>query len=217
MTSHVATGILAFLCATLHAAMDPRDTVGGRAWAALGVLLVTGAVGRYLYAWVPRAANGRELELEEVKLRLARMSDELDGRRRSFQEAARDEVLELIERRQWSSTLPGRLAALFGVRIDLRRSLRRIREHGRQQGVPADQVRETVTLARRAHDTALMAAHYEDLRAVLSGWRWLHRWVAVLMVLLIALHVIYAVTYGSFLPRLPMSSPFNGVLRGGGG
>ena len=209
MTSHVATGILAFLCATLHAAMNPRDTVGGRAWLALFVLLVTGAVGRYLYAWVPRAANGRELAIEEVKLRLARMSEEQGGHRRSFQEAARDEVLELIERRQWKSSLIGRLSALAGLRVDLRRALERIRHHGGQQGVEGELVEETVALARRAHDTALMAAHYEDLRAVLGGWRWLHRWVAVLMVILIALHVAYALTYGAFFS--------SGSLPGGAG
>ena len=32
MTSHVATGILAFLCALLHGAMEPRNTVGGHAF-----------------------------------------------------------------------------------------------------------------------------------------------------------------------------------------
>ena len=202
MTSHVATGILAFLCATLHAAMNPRDTVGGRAYLALFVLLVTGAIGRYLYAWVPRAANGRELELEEVKLHLARMSEALAGERRSFQESARDEVLELIERRQWQGSFLGRLTALVGLRLDLGRSLKRIEHHGRQQGIGQEQVAETLAIARRAHRTALMAAHYEDLRAVLGSWRWLHRWVALLMVILLALHVAYALTYGSFLEGL---------------
>ncbi len=69
MTSHVATGILALLCAMLHGAMAPGDTVDGHAFLALTVLLVTGAIGRYFYAYVPRAANGRELELSEVKQR----------------------------------------------------------------------------------------------------------------------------------------------------
>jgi thioredoxin reductase/Pyruvate/2-oxoacid:ferredoxin oxidoreductase delta subunit len=202
MTSHVATGILAFLFATLHAAMNPRDTVGGRAYLALLVLLVTGAIGRYLYAWVPRAANGRELELEEVKLRLARMSEALEGGRKSFQEAARDEVLELIERRQWKGSFLGRLSALVGLRFDLREALARIERHGREQGVEPEQVAETLAIARRAHATALMAAHYEDLRAVLGTWRWLHRWVALLMVLLLALHVVYALTYGPYLEGL---------------
>ena len=43
-----------------------------------------------------------------------------------------------------------------------------------------------------------MAAHYEDLRAVLNSWRYLHRWVAALMVLLVALHIIYSLFYGAF-------------------
>jgi len=36
------------------------------------------------------------------------------------------------------------------------------------------------------------------VRALLNGWRYLHRWVAALMVLLVVLHVIYALTYGTF-------------------
>ena len=42
MTSHIATGILALLCTMLHAAMSPEDTVGGHAFWALAVLIVTG-------------------------------------------------------------------------------------------------------------------------------------------------------------------------------
>ena len=84
MTSHIATGILAFLCALLHAAMSPRNTVGGHAFWLLGALLVTGAIGRYLYAWVPRAANGRELALAEVKSRLDRVSEHWPREQRDF-------------------------------------------------------------------------------------------------------------------------------------
>jgi len=46
-----------------------------------------------------------------------------------------------------------------------------------------------------------MAAHYEDLRALLNAWRYLHRWVAALMILLIVLHLVFAFSYGSA-PRL---------------
>ena len=48
--------------------------------------------------------------------------------------------------------------------------------------------------------TALMAAHYEDLRGVLNTWRYVHRWVAALMVLLVLLHIVYALTYGGVFP-----------------
>ena len=199
MTSHVATGVLALLFATLHAAMAPRDTVGGHALWLLAALLTTGAIGRYFYAYLPRAANGRELELEEVKLQLARVGEQLDDGYRAFAQRARDEVARLIDARQWRSNFAGRVFALLGGRRDLRAALARIAVDGRSSAVPEEQVRETCELARRAHDTALAAAHYEDLRAILAAWRWMHRWVAALLVVLVALHVAYALTYGSAL------------------
>lgn len=196
MTSHVATGILAFLCATLHAAMSPRNTVGGHAYWALAALLVTGAIGRYFYAYVPRAANGRELELSEVRARLARMAESRDASERRFHERAQTDVLALIESRQWRGRFVGRIVALFGARRDLTRVLTRLAARGARQGISDDQVQATLSLARRAHRTALMAAHYEDLRGVLGSWRYLHRWIAALMVLLVAVHVFYALVYG---------------------
>ncbi len=51
-------------------------------------------------------------------------------------------------------------------------------------------------LARRAYRTALTAAHYEDLRAILATWRFVHRWFAILMVLLLAVHIAHALFYG---------------------
>jgi len=199
MTSHVATGILAFLFVVLHGAMQPRETVGGHAFWALGVLLVTGAVGRYFYAVVPRAANGRELELAEVKGRLERMSEEWDQGQQRFRDRVRTELDELLRRRQWRGSFLGRLLALLGVRRDLRRFLEFVEREGRAEGVDEEQIRETRGLVERAHRTALATAHYEDLRAILGTWRWLHRWVAALMVLLVVVHVVYALSYGAHL------------------
>ncbi len=195
MTAHVATGILAFLCALLHGAMAPRDTPGGHALLALAALMFTGAVGRYFYAYVPRAANGRELDLEEVRVRLERLSERAGSEGR-FGKHVRDEVLALIERRQWRSSFAGRVLALCGGQRDLYRVLGRLRAQGTREGVPDEVVAEALGSAKRAHRTALMAAHYEDLRALLGTWRYLHRWVALLMVLLVGLHVVLALVYG---------------------
>ncbi|MDH3590658.1 MAG: NAD(P)-binding domain-containing protein [Planctomycetota bacterium] len=198
MTSHVATGILALLCATLHSAMTPKDTVGGHAFWALAVLLLTGAVGRYFYAYVPRAANGRELELAEVKARLAHVSEEWSHGQRRFGERVRKEVDVLIDRGQWRGSFFGRVAAFFGEQRELRRILIRLRDQGRSENVPGAQIRETLSLARRAHQISLMAAHYEDLRAILASWRYLHRWIAALMVLLVVLHILHSLAYGAW-------------------
>jgi hypothetical protein len=195
MTSHVATGILALLCAMMHGTMSPRDTAGGHAFWALVVLLASGAIGRYFYAWVPRAANGRELDLAEVKGRLGLMAEEWDHGQRRFREAVRGEVLDLIERQQWRRSFLGRVGGWIRGQRELSRALAALAVVGQAEGVPPDQLRDTLKLAKRAHRSALVAAHYEDVRSVLSAWRWVHRWVAALMVLLVVIHVIYALAY----------------------
>jgi thioredoxin reductase len=197
MSVHVATGILALLLATLHGAMRPGDSPGGHAFWALAMLLLTGAIGRYFYAYVPRAANGRELELVEVKAQLGRVEAEWGEGERRFQEKAHAEVAALIEARQWKASFPGRVLSLFRGQRELRAILARLEGEGRGEGVPEEQIRRTLDLARRAHRTALMAAHYEDLRAILATWRYLHRWIALLMVLLVILHVAHALLYGA--------------------
>ncbi len=197
MTSHVATGVLAVMCALLHAAMAPRDTVGGHAFEALAVLLLTGAIGRYFYAHVPRAANGRELALDEVKSHLEAVDAEWSTEHREFGERVRSEVGALVDQRQWGGSFVGRVFGLLGLRLDLRRVLARLRAEGRVAGIPDAHIASVTSLATRAHRAALWAAHFEDLRAVVATWRWLHRWVAALMVLLVVIHIVYALSYGA--------------------
>ncbi|MCC6783803.1 MAG: NAD(P)-binding domain-containing protein [Planctomycetes bacterium] len=195
MTVHVATGLLAGLCAVLHAALAPRDTPGGQAFWAMLVIVATGGIGRWLYAWVPRAANGRELALADVRARLAKLDGPADG----FAARARAEVLRLAEARQWRGSFAGRLLAFAGVQFDLRRALRRLRAEARAAAVPPAELGVALALAREAHREAIAIGHLEDLRAVLSTWRWLHRWLALLMVVLIVVHIGYALAYGSLL------------------
>ena len=199
MTSHVATGILAFLCALLHGGMDAGDSVGGRAFWALTLLMLTGAIGRYFYAYVPRAANGRELELEEAQESLDKIAEDWDPAQKKYSQRVRKEVFGLIRMRQWQSTFFGRVVALISGERDLRRVLARLEEQGRIEDVPEDRRRRVLSIARKAHRTALMTAHYEDLRAVLNTWRYLHRWVAALMVLLVVTHIIFSLIYRSSL------------------
>jgi thioredoxin reductase/Pyruvate/2-oxoacid:ferredoxin oxidoreductase delta subunit len=199
MTSHVATGLLALLVVTLHAALTPGDTAGGHAYGVMALLVVTGAIGRYLYAYVPRATNGRELVLSEVKARLGSVSVEWDQGQRRFRSRVRAEVTEVVERRQWKSSFAGRLLALLTGQRAFRRTLRALAGEGRAEGVSEDEIAETMALARRAHRLALMTAHYEDLRAILSTWRYVHRWGAALLVLLVLVHVVSALVYGAHL------------------
>jgi hypothetical protein len=197
MTAHVVTGILALLTALLHGAMAPGDTVGGQAFWLLVLLMVTGGIGRYLYAYVPRAANGRELELSEIRARLASVTTGFDGGDRRFGERARVEVEALVERQQWGRSLPARVFGVFGAEFALHSLVRRLRREGAEAGLSGDQVEETVGLVKSAHRAALMVAHFEDLRALLAGWRYFHRWGALLFVVLVVIHVVQALAYSA--------------------
>jgi len=199
MTVHVVTGILALLLVVLHGAMAPRNTVGGWAFAALGVLVVTGAIGRYLYSFVPRAANGRELLADEVHARVAALSSEWDRDGRGLADTLRAEIAALGGARPWDQGFVRRARALLAGQGGLRRALARLQHAARAHDVPESQVARLAELAREAHRAALLAAHYEDLRALLSTWRFLHRWVALLMVLLAAWHVVTALRWGAVL------------------
>jgi hypothetical protein len=75
--------------------------------------------------------------------------------------------------------------------------LAELRKAGEAEGVAPDQLEALLDLARRAQRTALMAAHYEDLRAILGSWRWFHRWVALFMVLVVGVHIWAALRYGA--------------------
>ena len=203
MTAHVATGICALLLVLVHSAMDPRNTVGGHAFIALAILVVTGAIGRYFYSFVPRAANGRELVLDEVKAQLASLSGEWDRQSPAFAERVRAEIQRLTADAAWRGSFPRRVLGLLTSHRRLRASLSRLRREAARAGISRDQVASLLSLAGRAQRASLMAAHYEDLRAILASWRYLHRWVALAMVLLAAVHVYTAWRFGSLRGHLP--------------
>ncbi|MBK8976801.1 MAG: NAD(P)-binding domain-containing protein [Planctomycetes bacterium] len=199
MNAHVVTGLTSFLAAALHAGFAPADTVGGHAFLAFAVVVVTGTIGRYLYAFVPRAANGAVLGIEEIASRIDGLTSEWKRTDDDFAAhvRARFEALVDDDRRTWGRGFVTRLWSAMRRRIAFSRALRRLHRAGLAEGIPASQVRAMLDLARRAHDLQLAAVHYEELGAILSTWRFLHRWLALLLVLLTVLHVVAAWRYAN--------------------
>jgi len=196
MQAHVFTGLLAFLCVIIHAGFGIRNTSGGHAFLALAAVVATGSIGRYLYAFVPRAANGRELDLEAVRSRLTSLSSEWDARGRSCGAEIREQIDALVAPGRWNAGFAARLLALLSSQRRVRIALKRIRQSAKAEDIPLDEVRELSKLATRSYRLAIQIAHYEDLRALLSSWRYFHRWIALLMILFAVLHVRVALRYG---------------------
>ena len=214
MSAHVATGILALLCALLHGGLALRDKVGGHAGWALCALVLTGAIGRYLYAFVPRAANGKELELDEVKAELTRLSGTFDEEGRGFGERVHAEVQALVDRCRFEGGFFARVRALLSEQRELRTTLARLAAIGAAEGVPAPEVQRMLALARRAERLALVASQHESVRGLLGSWRYFHRWMALALVLLLGLHIYTALRFGSIeWPWSWPSSPVPSDLR----
>jgi dihydropyrimidine dehydrogenase (NAD+) subunit PreT len=198
MTAHVGTGLFAMLLALMHGCFTPSQTVGGHATLGLFLLVITGAIGRYFYSFVPRAANGSELALEEVKASLLCNEDAWDSVHPGFKQEARQQIAELIVRTRWRSGLIGVITGLVLAQVDLGRTLRNLRQRGRSHGIPVASMQKVVALARRAHRNSLSASHLDDLRGLLSGWRYFHRWLALLVVLLVVVHIWSALRYAQW-------------------
>jgi hypothetical protein len=95
-------------------------------------------------------------------------------------------------------SFPRRLIALLASQGRLRQTLERLLREGRDAGLAADQLEQLAKLARRAHRAGLMAAHFEDLRALMASWRYFHRWVALFMVAILVAHIVIALRYADF-------------------
>lgn len=196
MNAHVATGIGAFLCAVLHSSFSVRDSAGGHALVAMGVVVVAGVVGRWFYAFVPRAQNGRQQHIEELSQRVAAIATEWDRDGRGVGVEARQMVEEVVERAEIGHSLPGRIWGLVRSHWQMRRRLERFAASASREGVPPNEIARMVRLSQRSFRLALQLAHYDDLRALLSTWRWLHRWLALVLLILLVVHVVAAVRYG---------------------
>ncbi len=196
MDLHVATGLGALACAVAHSAFTLRESPGGHALLAMAVVVAAGVVGRWFYAFVPRAVNGRQQDLEELAASVAALAGEWDRDGRGVGAELRAAVERLVAEARLGRGFFARVAGLVRSQWTLRGQLRRFRRAALHGGVPVREVQRTVALARRSHRLALQVTHYDEVRGLLSTWRWLHRWLALLLLLLTVVHVAVALRYG---------------------
>jgi hypothetical protein len=185
---HVVSGLLAGGCVALHAAGHLRSASATVASGALAIVLLTGLIGRYVLAQIPRTREGRELSLDEARARFAEL-------RRDFAALGLPplEFAPVAGKRR--PTKLGTLArVLFGDR-EARASARRYR------ALLAERSPDAAVRARvAAHVDAIVAeaqslARLDDLTALIASWRFLHRWLALVMVGTAACHVALALRW----------------------
>lgn len=188
LDAHVLTGFTSALFVAFHSAFQLRSPVAMVTAATLGVTVVTGVVGRFFYAFVPRVES-------HMLERLADLEALVPGIRTPLKSG----LAKLVP-----SESPGG-AGLWRVVRTLPRWLREAR------------ARRTLVLstyhARAGHAAALEREHAEPLarevaalaarevyavagRELLRAWRPWHRLCALTMVAGVVLHVGVALFYG---------------------
>ena len=197
MDMHVASGLLAPLLVLYHSAFHPRSTVAIVASVALLVLVVTGIVGRFIYALVPRSAAGQELEQADLERRVAEAHEAV--------EPALAADPSLAPRLDALGAAPGRvprtrlgcLVALPGLLLGTLWLGIRLRRLGRALAAAAGE--GGADLARGVFDVAMSRRQmhlFQVYRELMRWWRSLHRVFAVVMVLMLAVHVGAVLYFG---------------------
>jgi hypothetical protein len=196
---HILAGLLLPFVVAVHAAWRFTGLIG-LGYAAMMLVVLSGIVGRYLYAHIPRHQNGLELSRDETA----------NERRALLTQIAAATGLDPtdVERAREADAgahaapgLAGTLARLVSGDLRRRRALRDLERRWSQQrpGFPAPDphaVRAALLLARRELALDQQVRMLEATRRVFRWWHVAHLPVAITAFLAIIIHVTVAVWIG---------------------
>jgi dihydropyrimidine dehydrogenase (NAD+) subunit PreT len=191
LNAHVFTGLVGSLLIVFHSAFQLRTPIATVTSASLGIVVATGLIGLYLHALVPKAAAlPLRLRLDEMGALLPGLSARVAG----FVKATP------------ATRLPhdaSFLRALITIPAWIRDL--RIRRRGLAEAAQSDALFRALTRAEPALARAfvlelseLATAEVDALAggALMRSWRSLHRFLALLMLSSVSLHIGVAWYYG---------------------
>ncbi len=189
MSAHVFVGLYSPLIVAIHAAFQANNTVALTTYVSLLVVVGTGLVGRYVYGLIP-AVDGRRLEESEVAARVERrLADAQALAQRSANPARAVALLRAAGQGEADASW----AQVFALPFAMSGAF--VRAGGVPFAAAADRRlfrREAAGLVRARAELRLFAL----LRGFLGWWRVLHVVLAVLLVLLMALHIGVSIYLG---------------------
>lgn len=195
MSFHVFTGILGAALIFFHSAFQPRSALATTAIVGLFVVILTGFVGRYIYAHTPRSLEGKELELEDIHQRLEsyRLALNKLGLPMDF-------FQKTIERPMVRGSDSHFFQSLWGMVVgdrEVHRSFQVLRSAVLKSPNLRPLAKEILPLGLRYEKERQWIARYHELRAMMGGWRFLHRWFAIVLLAMALFHVLIAARMGN--------------------
>ena len=199
LNAHVLAALALPLLVAVHAAWRFRGVIGLGFWSMM-VVWLSGIVGRYIYARIPRGRAGVELTREEIARRRAVMLDQI-AQQSGLDRAAIDAVLAppaAAERLGVWGTFKRMIADDF-ARRGAERRLRRLWDVRGPRRRAADRavIRSVMRLARQEVALAQQARMLDATHAVFRYWHVFHRPVAIAALVAVLVHVLVVVALGA--------------------
>ena len=189
---HTFVGLMSPVVIAFHATFQSNNMLATATSAALGVVVLTGLVGRYIYGLVPSAA-GKVVAVADLLGKWERLRD----RMRPLVDASDDpKLLHTMFDEAARPAKPGSLIAML-----LRLPFLRIRDRFRM-------VRARFHFADHAdfdefkrgyrvlEQMRVQVAFYDNLKRLLRGWRLFHGALAVFLVFTITAHILVSLYFG---------------------
>lgn len=194
MNLHVVTGIIGAGGVAVHMAMAPSSAMGMLALGALCITVVTGIIGRTIYIRVPRSAEGRELEFQQVQEGLARYRQELEAHGVDIGWLQHGSLEQAVKQRR-SSLLENFIALVAGDR-QRQQDYRRLKQAILNVPRLKESARRILPMASAYCFHLQWFTQYYQLRSLIASWRFFHRWLAILMLFVVLAHVLVAIRFG---------------------
>jgi hypothetical protein len=197
---HVLAALGLPLLVAVHAAWRFRGLIGLGFWS-LVVVWLSGVVGRYVYARIPRRRTGVELTLGEIVERRQHLLQEIvrqSGLEARVVEATLAVPSTPLAGRGVAATVAAMIADDFARRRAARTLRRHWRAHGRRpRGADARMLTRVTQLARHEMALAQQARMLDASQQVFRYWHVLHRPVAVAALVAVVVHVAVVVALGA--------------------
>ncbi len=195
MSFHVATGLVAGMFVLLHSGFLLRSALGSLAFVAFGVVIVTGIVGRYIYAHTPHSLEGSELEIDEVRSRLK------EYRARLEKLGMPHELFHtVLESAKVSTEDKSVMGSIFGMIVgdrQLWRTFDQLKHAVKNSPTLRPMGPQILPLALHYYKELQWLSRFHELRGVMGTWRFFHRWLAILMLSAVLFHVLVAAQMGN--------------------
>lgn len=189
MRIHVFSGLLTGAVALIHACLFARNLFAVVLYLSLGIVVLTGLAGRYIYGFVPLDPRGRPLAHAALVSLSGRMARDFGRHYEHLEAAARLRQLLDLE----STARTSILGALYGILIVWPLRYLRVRQlvgRAAHSIEDRDQRLEFSHFAREMLKMRFQMDYLAPLKRLLGLWRSSHAILAVFLLILVIVHVV---------------------------